>query len=1251
MSAELGVAYLSIAVEASKIAPTITKAFDGAGGIGDKAGAQAGTSFGGSLKKMLLKAGALVGVAKIVGGAISGGFNRAINIENARKKLEGLGHSIANVDSIMESALKSVKGTAYGLGDAATVAATLAASNIKVGDNMTRTLTAVADVAAISGRSLTDVGAIFSKIAAKGYMDGHNLNQLVEAGIPVLDLLGKKLGKTQAEVSLMVRNSQIDFATFQEAMEAGMGGSALKTGETFQGALANMQAALSRFTAAIIAPGLDAARTLFNNLIPPVDTLTEKIKPLAKAIGGKLNNGLTYMFKGIGLVSQSLGTLGAMIKHVLRPLGLYLKDNRKAKTAIDDVSDAIDKGLSVWNKLASGIGKVAGVVYRFFDTYVAQLEATGQKIGTLANSARDAFSILTKGAPANGWASMKMAAPAVQKLIALHQVASDTLSVLKTGLPASGSWLGTRPAEVFLKKLGEIHQIARNAYSVLKTGLPTSGTWLFPGPAEKLIKKLGEIRQIARDAYSVLKTGMPTSRSWLSVGPAEEFLKKLVEIRRIAREAFSVLTKGVPTNGTWLSIAPADKFVKKIDEIRRAAGGVKKLLFTGENDGSIFGMREGDPIINTIDRIRGAVLDVKAGLEGAGGKFGDIIKNVAGIGQALSPVSLIFAGLKPLLPDIIEAVGKIIEVFGNLAKDALPKVVEAAGRVTGGATDLMAALAPVLDLAVELAPKIAELAGKIVDAAVSILPSVTDMATGFATDVIPVLIDFAEKVLPPVLDGLGKIADFLKDHPDLAAAAVAGFVGFKTAKKSIDVVKTSVGKVTGAVKTAKETFAKFKTGIGKVKTVIESAGKKFNTFKTGVGKVTDGIGKMTSKAGEWIQKAGGITKQTFIDGLGKVAGGFKKVGSALKRVGAAMAANPLGLIIAGVALLVAGLVWFFTKTELGRKIWSKFVDFLVGAWEWLKELAIKTFHKIADFLSGLWEKISSTAVTVWEAVKDFFVDLWENKIVGNAIMIFGKIHDFLVGLWDKISSAAVTAWGAVKDFFVDLWENKIVGNAKAIFEKIHDFLVGLWGKIRSSAEDAWAKVKSAVMTPVSALRDWLQSVWDKISGAASKMADGIKGFFSNGFGALAGIIKSPINGVISLINGAIGSLNKISVDIPSFVPIVGGKHFGIHIPLIPMLAKGATIMPRTGGTLALLAEAGRPESVVDTGGMNRLIDETTMRLVGDNQSDDAVDELVVLVRQLVTLMMVAPDELADLLKQIRDNQKDRRDARMMGVGR
>lgn len=98
----------------------------------------------------------------------------------------------------------------------------------------------------------------------------------------------------------------------------------------------------------------------------------------------------------------------------------------------------------------------------------------------------------------------------------------------------------------------------------------------------------------------------------------------------------------------------------------------------------------------------------------------------------------------------------------------------------------------------------------------------------------------------------------------------------------------------------------------------------------------------------------------------------------------------------------------------------------------------------------------------------------------------------------------------------------------------------------------------------------LEPVINVIAAVLSSFMDEI----SVAFESLVGIVKGPINAVISLVNSAIGKINEISVDIPDWVPLVGGQHFGFNLPEIPMLAAGGF----TDG-LSIAGEAGR-EAVI-----------------------------------------------------------------------
>lgn len=240
-------------------------------------------------------AGATVMLGKL---AVTGGFNRALSIEDARAKLKGLGHDAGSIDEIMNNALASVKGTAYGLGDAATTASQLVASGVKQGDQLTSVLKTVGDSAQISGRDFTEMGSIFSKVAASNKLQGEQVNQILDSGIPILQFLAKHYGITAEEAQKMVSSGKVDFENFAAAMQENLGGAAQSAGTTFKGAMANVKAAFSRLGEKALTPVLNGLRDVFNAAIPLVDAVTSKLTPVFEQWGELVSNTIAPMIVG-----------------------------------------------------------------------------------------------------------------------------------------------------------------------------------------------------------------------------------------------------------------------------------------------------------------------------------------------------------------------------------------------------------------------------------------------------------------------------------------------------------------------------------------------------------------------------------------------------------------------------------------------------------------------------------------------------------------------------------------------------------------------------------------------------------------------------------------------------------------------------------------------------------------------------------------------------------------------------------------
>lgn len=258
------------------------------------AAADAGRSFGSRVVAGVATGTKVaVGTIATIGGAVAavaakGGISRALNIQDARASLVGLKMDTAAVDGVMSSALASVQGTAFGLDQAAKTAAGAVAAGIAPGEALTRTLKLTADAATIANTPIGEMGSIFNKVATAGYLTRDVVNQLQDRGIPVLQLVAQQYGVTAQEASDMVSEGKVDFATFQNAIEAGMGGAALASGKTARGAFANVGAALSRLGAMFAQPAIDAAPALFTSVAGAVDRAATALKPFAADLATRL---------------------------------------------------------------------------------------------------------------------------------------------------------------------------------------------------------------------------------------------------------------------------------------------------------------------------------------------------------------------------------------------------------------------------------------------------------------------------------------------------------------------------------------------------------------------------------------------------------------------------------------------------------------------------------------------------------------------------------------------------------------------------------------------------------------------------------------------------------------------------------------------------------------------------------------------------------------------------------------------------
>uniref|UniRef100_A0AAU8GNT7 Tape measure protein n=1 Tax=Mycobacterium phage Pharb TaxID=3136626 RepID=A0AAU8GNT7_9VIRU len=292
-----------------------------------------------------LKVTAAVGGTLLAGGiagALHAGMSRLTAIDDARFKLQGLGNDTQKVQSIMDNALAAVKGTAFGLDEAATTAASAVAAGIQPGEQLTNYLKLTGDTAAIAGTSLADMGAIFNKVQTSGKAFTGDLNMLSDRGLPVFQWLQNEYKVTGEELSKMVSEGKVDSATFQRVIAANIGGAAQNMGGSIRGQLSNLKAAYSRFGAELAGPIFSAVSPLTLAFTNAFDKITAAIKPYTEKLTGIIGpwaqdmaNKLTAWLDGGG-IQKVIDFMGRLVDRVQA-----LRTGEGRSDALSSISESV----------------------------------------------------------------------------------------------------------------------------------------------------------------------------------------------------------------------------------------------------------------------------------------------------------------------------------------------------------------------------------------------------------------------------------------------------------------------------------------------------------------------------------------------------------------------------------------------------------------------------------------------------------------------------------------------------------------------------------------------------------------------------------------------------------------------------------------------------------------------------------------------------------------------------------------------
>lgn len=271
-----------------------------------------------------------------------------------------------------------------------------------------------------------------------------------------------------------------------------------------------------------------------------------------------------------------------------------------------------------------------------------------------------------------------------------------------------------------------------------------------------------------------------------------------------------------------------------------------------------------------------------------------------------------------------------------------------------------------------------------------------------------------------------------------------------------------------------------------------------------------------------------------------------------------------------------------------------------------------------NVINGTWDSLNLVLSTTWDSyiypILSKFITVglpvltqFKTEVIDIFNTLFNVVKNIFDTLWTEgivpFLTLLSTVWTGVMDIVANLWTEhialllekfdgfvaKLIELGLLIYNKfilpIINWFVDMFGPAIGSAISTAIEVISNIIDPIMDVVADIFSIFggviDFITGILTgdweKAWQGIVDIFGGIWDTIADIIKAPLNLVIGLINGlltaietginfVIKAVNKLSFDVPDWVPGIGGKTFGFDLDeasftKVPYLASGAVIPP------------------------------------------------------------------------------------------
>lgn len=255
-----------------------------------------------------------------------------------------------------------------------------------------------------------------------------------------------------------------------------------------------------------------------------------------------------------------------------------------------------------------------------------------------------------------------------------------------------------------------------------------------------------------------------------------------------------------------------------------------------------------------------------------------------------------------------------------------------------------------------------------------------------------------------------------------------------------------------------------------------------------------------------------------------------------KLLNLAMSANPVGLVVAALAALIAITVNLWNTNE-------DFRNAVTQLWNDLQNAIGTAATAIGDFCTNAMTTISDGWTNGWQAVFDFVSNTW-NNIKITVTTFANNVKTNITNFLTSVKTAWDTVWNNIFSFFANIWNNikstgtNLVNAVKSTITSVINNISSVWNSVWSGIGSFFSSIWNGLR---SAASNGINTVYSTVTGIKSR----ITGFFSGAgswlYNSGVSLMNGLRNGIQNAINGIIRTVSNAVSRIRSYFPFSPAK--------------------------------------------------------------------------------------------------------------